>query len=121
MKPENFLNHLLSCAAESLPPMALSLICLTVCAPHRRFLLPLGALAGVMLTASHNPRTDNGFKFYWSDGGQVVPPVDQKFMELVKNVDEIKQMSFSEAVKSGMVKVIGSQVDEAYWSAVCGL
>ncbi|MBI2327980.1 phospho-sugar mutase [Candidatus Curtissbacteria bacterium] len=78
----------------------------------------LGALAGVMLTASHNPRTDNGFKFYWLDGGQVVPPVDQKFMEFVKNVSEIKKASFEEALKSGMVTIVGKEVDEAYFEAV---
>ena len=51
----------------------------------------LGATAGVQITASHNPRTDNGFKFYWSDGGQVVPPHDAHFMQLVSDVDEVRQ------------------------------
>ncbi|MEX2028072.1 MAG: phospho-sugar mutase [Candidatus Curtissbacteria bacterium] len=81
----------------------------------------LGTVAGVMLTASHNPRTDNGFKFYWSDGGQVVPPVDLKFMALVKGVTDIKKMSFDEAVKSGMVTIVGKDVDEAYWAEIRGL
>src|SRR3990167_10578373 len=81
----------------------------------------LKATAGVMLTASHNPRTDNGFKFYWSDGGQVVPPVDLKFMELVKGVTEIKKLDFAEAVKLGAVTIIGKDVDEAYFKAVSDL
>lgn len=81
----------------------------------------LKATAGVQLTASHNPRTDNGFKFYWSDGGQVVPPVDLKFMELVKNVRQINKVSFREAVKSGMVTMIGKELDEVYWQAILGL
>lgn len=81
----------------------------------------LKATAGVMLTASHNPRTDNGFKFYWSDGGQVVPPVEQKFMELVKSVTEIKRIPFDEAVVSGMVQIIGKEVDDVYIEAVRGL
>lgn len=78
----------------------------------------LAATSGVMLTASHNPRTDNGFKFYWSDGGQVVPPNDQKYMGFVKGVSEIKKMLFSEASKLGMVETIGVKVDEAYWDAI---
>jgi len=81
----------------------------------------LKAAAGVQLTASHNPRTDNGFKFYWSDGGQVVPPVDQKFMELVAGVEFIKEIDFAEAMSSGLVEVIGKKVDEAYINAIRSL
>lgn len=75
----------------------------------------LGTIAGVQLTASHNPRTDNGFKFFWTDGGQVVPPLDQRFMQLVLDVKEIKKMSFEEAQEKGFVKIIGKQVDSAYF------
>lgn len=81
----------------------------------------LGAVAGVQLTASHNPRTDNGFKFYWSDGGQVVPPADQKFMELVKNVGEIKKMDFNVAQDQGFIKIVGAEVDAAYFAAIKNL
>ncbi len=75
----------------------------------------LKTIAGVQLTASHNPRTDNGFKFFWTDGGQVVPPLDQKFMQLVLDVDGIKKISFEQAEKQGFVKIIGKEVDEAYF------
>lgn len=75
----------------------------------------LGATAGVMITASHNPRTDNGFKFYWADGGQVVPPYDLKFMDLVTAVTEIKRTEFSEAQTKGQIKVIGKEIDDAYF------
>ena len=78
----------------------------------------LKAIAGVQLTASHNPRTDNGFKFFWKDGGQVVPPLDEKFMDLVLNVKEIKRMDFSEVKAKGLVKVIGKEVDEAYFKKI---
>lgn len=81
----------------------------------------LGTTAGVQITASHNPRTDNGFKFYWSDGGQVVPPYDLKFMELVSNVKEIKRMSYDEAVKKGMIEIVGDEVDQAYFKEVRNL
>lgn len=81
----------------------------------------LGAVAGIQLTASHNPRTDNGFKFYWTDGGQVVPPLDQKFMELVKNVNKVKQMRFEEAKTNGYVTIIGEDIDKIYWDKVRSL
>ncbi len=81
----------------------------------------LGAVAGIQLTASHNPRTDNGFKFYWTDGGQVVPPLDQKFMELVQNVAEVKRMDFEEAKSGGYVTIIGEDIDKIYWEKVRNL
>jgi len=81
----------------------------------------LGATAGVQITASHNPRTDNGFKFYWSDGGQVVPPHDARFMQLVTDVDEVRRMPLADAEGRGLVSTIGGDVDEAYLGAVRGL
>ena len=78
----------------------------------------LKAIAGVQLTASHNPRTDNGFKFFWTDGGQVVPPLDLKFMGLVLDVKEIKKKPFEEAKQKGLVEVVGKEVDEAYFQKV---
>jgi len=78
----------------------------------------LGATAGVHLTASHNPRTDNGFKFFWKDGGQVVPPLDEKFMKLVLEVKEIKKVDFGEAKKQGFVKIIGKEMDEPYFQKI---
>lgn len=81
----------------------------------------LGATAGVQITASHNPRTDNGFKFYWSDGGQVVPPHDARFMQLVTDVDEVRRMGLAQAEAEGLVSTIGADVDDAYLGAVRGL
>lgn len=81
----------------------------------------LGAAAGVQITASHNPRTDNGFKFYWSDGGQVVPPMDARFMELVRKVDKIQSLPFDEGRAKNLINYIGVAVDKAYWQAVLGL
>lgn len=74
--------------------------------------------AGVEITASHNPRTDNGFKFYWSDGGQVVSPLDIKFMELVTNVGTIKRMPLAKAKRKKLITIIGKEVDEAYQSEI---
>ena len=81
----------------------------------------LGATAGVQITASHNPRTDNGFKFYWSDGGQVVPPHDATFMRLVAGVSAVERMPMAEAASKGLVSTIGEEVDVAYLGAVRGL
>lgn len=81
----------------------------------------LKATAGVMITASHNPRTDNGFKFYWTDGGQVVPPNDAKFMQLVTSVTDIKRIPFEKAIEQKLVKEIGQEVDDAYFTQLKSL
>ncbi|OGY28266.1 MAG: hypothetical protein A2Z42_01830 [Candidatus Woykebacteria bacterium RBG_19FT_COMBO_43_10] len=81
----------------------------------------LKTIAGVQLTASHNPRTDNGFKFFWQDGGQVVPPMDEKFMSLVLGVTEIKKTGFKEAQRKGLVQPIGKEVDNRYLAKLLGL
>lgn len=81
----------------------------------------LKTTAGVMITASHNPRTDNGFKFYWSDGGQVVPPHDAKFMDLVNQVTVVHQLDLVEAKRSGLIKTVESSVEEAYLQAIRNL
>ncbi|MCH7541534.1 phospho-sugar mutase [Patescibacteria group bacterium] len=75
----------------------------------------LKAIAGVQLTASHNPRTDNGFKFFWTDGGQVVPPLEDKFMQLVLEVTKIKRINFQKARGEGLVEIIGKNIDSAYF------
>jgi len=77
----------------------------------------LRATAGVQITASHNPKTDNGFKFYWTYGGQVVPPLDGEFMQLVSQVRDIQRLPL-EAGGDQYVTYLGSDVDEAYLSAV---
>ena len=81
----------------------------------------LGSVAGVQITASHNPRTDNGFKFYWSDGGQVVPPLDARFTELVAEVGDVGRMPFGEAERQGLVSILGPNVDGEYLAAVRSL
>jgi len=83
----------------------------------------LGALAGVQITASHNPLTDNGFKFYWSTGGQVVPPLDARFMKFVEDVPDelIDTLPYEEALEQGLITPIPSEIDEAYWNSVRSL
>ena len=80
----------------------------------------LRATAGVQITASHNPKTDNGSKFYWSYGGQVVPPLDQEFMELVSGVRDIRRLPLGSGGERWVTQ-IGPEVDEAYLAAVASL
>lgn len=78
----------------------------------------LHTAAGVVISASHNPPSDNGFKAYWSDGGQIVPPHDAGIMAEVSAVTEIKQTDYEAAVRSGKIMIIGQDVDDAYIAAV---
>jgi phosphoglucomutase/phosphomannomutase len=69
---------------------------------------------GIMVTASHNPPSDNAVKVYWSTGGQVLPPHDKAIIERVMNVGEIRVAHFDEAVKQGKVAICTAEVDAAY-------
>lgn len=76
---------------------------------------------GVVISASHNPPTDNGFKAYWSSGGQVLPPHDAGIIDRVYQAGEIPALDFEEAVAAGKIEIIGEAVDAAYVSAVLPL
>ena len=79
----------------------------------------LGTLAGVVITASHNPREYNGYKVYWEDGAQVTPPHDTSIMAEVAKVtsfDMVKTMDKEDAVKAGLYNVINDEVEEGYFS-----
>jgi len=73
------------------------------------------ACAGIMVTASHNPAAYNGYKVYWSDGAQVVPPHDKGIIGEVRKVSgSVPAMSFSTAVKKGLVILIDEDIDQSY-------
>ncbi|MCR4903603.1 MAG: phospho-sugar mutase [Butyrivibrio sp.] len=77
----------------------------------------LGCIAGVMVTASHNPPEYNGYKAYWEDGAQVTPPHDTGIIGEVKAITdyhEVKTMSKEDAVAAGLYEVIGKEIDDAY-------
>lgn len=76
---------------------------------------------GVMISASHNPPTDNGFKAYWSHGGQVLPPHDRGIIDAVQSVSEIPTAEFRQAIKDGSLRLIGDEIDAAYLAAVVAL
>lgn len=78
----------------------------------------LGAAVGVVISASHNPPADNGFKAYWSDGGQLVAPHDKGVLAVAAGITEIEAADYDQAVTTGSIIIIGSEVDDAYIKAV---
>ena len=77
----------------------------------------LGCVAGINVTASHNPPEYNGYKVYWEDGAQITPPHDCGIMGEVKAISDwntVKTMDKAEAEKAGLFEVIGKEVDDAY-------
>jgi len=77
----------------------------------------LRAAAGVMVTASHNPPADNGYKVYRHDGAQIIPPQDQQIAQRISAVPplmELRRLSPPEAVAQGLRRTIGDEVEQAY-------
>ena len=70
--------------------------------------------AGIVLTASHNPPEYNGYKVYWSDGGQIVPPQDH---EIISEVSALNYSDIHFDVKEELIEIIGAEIDEAFWKA----
>ena len=80
----------------------------------------LHTIAGIAITASHNPSKYNGYKAYWEDGGQLPPPVSDMVLEEINKLDMFgaKTMSRKDAENSGLLTIIGEDVDKAYIDAV---
>jgi phosphoglucomutase len=76
---------------------------------------------GVVISASHNPPADNGFKAYWSTGGQVLPPHDAGIIDCVDAATEIPTVDFDSAIEAGTISLVGDDVDQAYVNAVSEL
>ncbi|MBQ8914067.1 MAG: phospho-sugar mutase, partial [Lachnospiraceae bacterium] len=76
----------------------------------------LGCVAGINITASHNPPEYNGYKVYWEDGAQITPPHDAGIMKEVKSitVQDAKTMPKLEAIHEGLYEIIGKEIDDAY-------
>lgn len=77
----------------------------------------LGCIAGIVITASHNPREYNGYKVYWEDGAQITPPHDKNILAEVAKVtsfDQVKTMEKEAAVQAGLYRVIGKELDDRY-------
>ena len=80
----------------------------------------LGCIAGINITASHNPPEYNGYKVYWEDGAQITPPHDAGIMKEVKSitVSDAKTMPKLEAIHEGLYEIIGREIDDAYIAAL---
>lgn len=80
----------------------------------------IGCIAGIVITASHNPREYNGYKVYWEDGAQITPPHDKNILaevaKVVENADygQMKTMPYEKAVSEGLIKIIGKEIDDEY-------
>lgn len=77
----------------------------------------LGCIAGINITASHNPPEYNGYKVYWEDGAQITPPHDKGIMEEVKAITDfstLKTMEKEAAEKADLYEIIGAAIDDAY-------
>ena len=77
----------------------------------------LHTIAGINITASHNPPEYNGYKVYWEDGAQITPPHDSGIMDEVKAISDYavcKKMDKEEAIAAGLYQTIGADIDDSY-------
>ncbi len=84
----------------------------------------MNTTAGIVITASHNPAKYNGYKAYWSDGGQLPPEEADVVYQEMKQVDlfhGVKKMPFEEGMAKGLIEWMPESVDEAYYKAVMNL
>lgn len=84
----------------------------------------LNCMAGVMVTASHNPQAYNGYKAYWKEGSQILDDIAGQIanhMDKIERFEDVKQISFEEALKSGLTKYIDESVEEDYYKEVLNL
>lgn len=81
----------------------------------------LGCIAGIVITASHNPPEYNGYKVYWEDGAQITAPKDKQIITEVNKVtdlSQVKTMPEAEAVAKGLYHIIGQEIDDRYIDAL---
>lgn len=71
-----------------------------------------GCSAGIVVTASHNPKEYNGYKVYWDDGGQIVHPHDKAIIDEVRKINNPKDVKFG--AKDEMIKIVGTELDDLY-------
>ena len=87
-------------------------------------ILRRNAAAGIIITASHNPPEYNGYKVYWENGGQIVPPLEGQIINQIRNlkrIDEIPVIPFEKALKDMRIEWIHKDADEHYLNTVSSL
>lgn len=77
----------------------------------------LGCAVGIVISASHNQPADNGFKAYWSDGGQMVAPHDRGVLDAAAKIEIINVIDYNQAVNEGKIIIVGKELDEKYIAA----
>jgi len=79
--------------------------------------LQLGCIAGVMITASHNPKEYNGYKAYWASGGQITHPQDNEIIEEINKITDfatLGSINYNEAQQAGLVTTLDNKIDDLY-------
>ena len=71
----------------------------------------LNCICGIVLTASHNPPEYNGYKVYWKDGGQIVPPIDTNLIKEINSTD-YSEINFKR--NESLIKIIGAEIDDQF-------
>ncbi len=79
------------------------------------------ATAGIMITASHNPKEYNGYKVFWSDGGQITSPVDKDIVAEVNAITDPDEVRFEEGEEFGGIEIMGKEMDELYMRDILSL
>ena len=80
-----------------------------------------GATAGIMVTASHNPKEYNGYKVFWSDGGQITAPVDKDIIAEVAKISDPAEVLFESRGEKAPIEMMGADLDEAYLRDILSL
>lgn len=83
-----------------------------------------GCIAGINITASHNPKEYNGYKVYWSDGAQLPPQHADAIAAQLEKIDiftGVKRMDFEEAVQAGLIEIMGEETDRAFMKEVMAM
>lgn len=84
----------------------------------------LKTIAGIVVTASHNPRDYNGYKVYWEEGSQILSDIATEILNEIKKIKDfsiIKSMKEAEALENGLLKIIGKEIDDEYIEKVKNL